>query len=80
MRVAYTTCILVGALAGAAQCVVATPLDMPVTTPVAADTIATLPELLLHKPPEDGSLNANEVPIHTEVSPPDIADGIRFTV
>jgi hypothetical protein len=27
VRVAYTTCILVGALAGAAQCVVATPLD-----------------------------------------------------
>ena len=55
------------------------PAVTPLTTPVAAFTVATDKLLLVHVPPVTASLNVVVLPAQT-VALPDIAAGVLFTV
>ncbi len=55
------------------------PAETPVTTPVAATTVADARLLLLHVPPVVASLRLMVLPGHTVVGPV-IGDGGAFTV
>ena len=58
---------------------VASPVLMPVTTPVLVPNVAIAVLLLLHAPAPEASVKANEKPGHTGVLPV-IADGKGITV
>ena len=55
------------------------PIPVPVTTPVAGSTVATVGSLLLHVPP-GGVDDSVEVPPKQTVVPPVIAVGTGVTV